>query len=188
MTKTAQKVMVRMAIGMGIAGVPHATAAESGLSAANAAVSSRVRTETPAIATLIQTATERSTTFRGLVETINASDGIVYVTAGECGHGVRACLAAVIAAGPNRILRVYVDTRKADWDLMGSIGHELRHAVEVLAEPTVTSNATMHLFYARTALRGTASSFEIKAAVQTGNTVRDEVRRRASSRTPHLPQ
>jgi hypothetical protein len=93
-----------------------------------------------------------------------------------------------IAAGPNRILRVVVDIRKADWDLMGSIGHELRHAVEVLADPSVTSNAAMYFFYARTALRGSKSSFETKAAVQAGNTVRDEVRRRASSWTPHLLQ
>jgi hypothetical protein len=30
---------------------------------------------------------------------------------------------------------VLVDTRKADWDLMGSVGHELRHTIEVIAEP-----------------------------------------------------
>lgn len=137
----------------------------------------RVRTTTPALATLIQEATERSTTFRGLVETINASDGIVYVHEGECGHGVRACLAAVIAAGPNRILQVKVDTRKADWDLMGSVGHELRHAVEVLGNPTVTSNTAMYFFYSRVGRRRTTTSFETKAAVEAGHAVRDEVRR-----------
>jgi hypothetical protein len=44
------------------------------------------------------------------------------------------CPADVTAAGPNRILRIQVDTRKAGWDLMGSIGHGLRHAVEVLGD------------------------------------------------------
>ena len=128
------------------------------------------------MATLIQEATERSATFRALVETINASDGIVYVNQGDCGHGVRACLATVVAAGPNRILRIQVDTRKADWDLMGSIGHELRHAVEVLGDPTVTSNATMYFFYSRTGRRDASNSFETKAAVEAGRAVRSEVR------------
>ena len=177
MTKTTRNVVVGMAIAMGTAGIPSADAADRGLGTADAPVVMRVRTNSPALATLIQEATERSTTFRGLVETINASDGIVYVNEGDCGHGVRACLAAVITAGPNRIIRVQVDTRKADWDLMGSIGHELRHAVEVLGNPTVTSNASMYLFYARIGHRGTKSSFETEAAVQAGRAVRSEVRR-----------
>ena len=83
----------------------------------------------------------------------------------------------MVAAGPNRILRIQVDTRKGDWDLMGSIGHELRHAVEVLGDPTVTSNAAMSFFYERRGRRGTKSSFETEAAVETGHAVRSEVRR-----------
>lgn len=129
------------------------------------------------IARLIHEATVRSATFRSLIATIHASDGIVYVNEGKCGHGVRSCLADVTAAGPNRLVRIQVNTRKADWDLMGSIGHELRHAVEVLGDPTVTSNAAMYLFYRRAGRCGTASSFETLAAVEAGDAVRSEVRR-----------
>jgi hypothetical protein len=129
------------------------------------------------VARLIQEATQRSATFRTLVDTIHASDGIVYVNEGDCGHGVRACLVDVTAAGSNRILRIQLDTRKADWDLMGSIGHELRHAVEVLGDPTVTSKGAMYFFYNRIGRRGTKSSFETEAAVAAGNAVRSEVRR-----------
>jgi hypothetical protein len=139
----------------------------------------RIRTNTPMLATLIQEATERSVTFRRLVETINASDGIVYVNEGKCGHGVRACLADVTVAGPNRILRIQLDTRKAEWDLMASIGHELRHAVEVLGNPRVTNNAAMYHFYSSRGWRGTKSSFETEAAVEAGNAVRSEVRKPA---------
>jgi hypothetical protein len=178
--KTTRNVVVGMAIAMGTAGLPSAEAADRGLGTADARVVMRVRTHTPVLATLIQEATERSTTFRRLVDTINASDGIVYVNEGDCGHGVRACLADVTAAGPNRILRIHVDTRKAGWDLMGSIGHELRHAVEVLGDPTVTSNAAMYFFYTRTGRRGTTSAFETNAAVEAGNAVRNEVRRQRS--------
>lgn len=177
MTRTAQKVMVGMTLAIGAAGIPRADAADRGLGPANPPAAVRVRTHSPALARMIEEATKRSTTFRALVETINASDGIVYVHEGDCGRGVRACLATVVAAGPNRILRVKVDTRKADWDLMGSIGHELRHALEVLGDPTVTSDAAMYFFYSRTARRSTEYAFETKAAVAAGNAVRSEVRR-----------
>jgi|RhiMetdeSRZDD1v2_1073273.scaffolds.fasta_scaffold211728_3 hypothetical protein len=60
---------------------------------------------------------------------------------------------------------------------MGSIGHELRHVVEVLGNRTVTNNAAMYHFYARTWRRVTVSSFETEAAVETGHAVRSEVRR-----------
>ena len=177
MTKTTRNVVVGMAIAIATAGTPRAEAGDNEPGTDGRPVMMRIRTHSPVIATLIQEATERSSTFRLLVKTISASDGIVYVNEGDCGHGVRACLADVIAAGPNRILRIQVDTRKANWDLMGSIGHELRHAVEVLGDPTVTSNAAMFFFYERRGRRGTKSSFETAAAVETGDAVRSEVRR-----------
>src|SRR5262245_3322239 len=121
-----------MAIAMGTVGIPRAEAANGGLGTSGAPVLMRIRTNSPVVARLVQEATEQSVTLRILVETISASDGIVYINEGDCGHGVRACLVDVTTAGPNRILRIQLNTRKADWDLMGSIGHELRHAVEVL--------------------------------------------------------
>jgi len=111
---------------------------------------SRVRTDNPAVAAAIQEGIRRSATFRGLVEAIDASDGFVFVEQGRCGHSVRACLAlSVKQAGPSRLLRVVVDVKKADWDLMGSMGHELHHAVEVLSEPSVNSTSAIYLFYRR---------------------------------------
>jgi hypothetical protein len=140
----------------------------------------RVRSSSPAIAGLIRKAVERSATFRALVDRINASDGIVYVEEGRCGHGVRACLVTVVTAGANRMLWVKVDTRKADWDLMGSIGHELRHTLEVLDEASVRSNVDMYFFDSRVGLRGTAgSAFETMAAVDAGDAVRAEIRKSA---------
>ena len=136
----------------------------------------RVRGRTLAIADVIQEAAARSATFRGLVDTINASDGIVYVDEGDCGRAGRACLVGVTVAGPYRLIWVKVDPRKADWDLMGSIGHELRHAVEVLGNPRITSTSSMYFFYEREGHRAPVG-FETKAAIQAGNRVRAEVRR-----------
>ena len=122
-------------------------------------------------------AAERSTTFRGLVERIDASDGIVYVESRECGHGVRACLVGVRAAGSNRIVGIKIDPQKRDWDLTGSIGHELRHAVEILDHPTVTSDDAMYLLYDRIGRRRERSAFETQEAVEAGVAVRAEGRR-----------
>ena len=144
---------------------------------ADASGAIRVRSSSAVIAELIVRARERSETFRRLVETIEASDGIVYVEQGECGRGVRACLIAVIPAGPNRYLHVVVDTRRAESDLMASIGHELRHTIEVLSQPGVRTNAQMYFFYAREGTQRLGSqAFETTPAIDAGEDVRAEIR------------
>jgi hypothetical protein len=136
----------------------------------------RVRSSSGPIVALINQAAERSATFRRLIETIDASDGIVYVEEGKCSRGVRACFVSVADAGQNRLLRVIIDARRAEWDLIGSIGHELRHAIEVLETPRVRSSVQMHFFYAREGERGTSKgTFETPAAVDAGDEVRREI-------------
>ena len=111
---------------------------------------SRVRADAPAIKARILEATRRSATFRGLVDTIDATNGIVFIQQGRCGHGVRACLPLTVTmAGPSRLLRVVVDMTRADRDPIASIGHELRHAVEVLSDETVTSDGAIFMLYKR---------------------------------------
>jgi len=140
---------------------------------------SRVRSSSPSLTALIDRGTEQSITFRSLVDTINASDGIVYVAAGRCRYS-RACLTGVSAAGTYRMLWVTVDTPRADLDLIASIGHELQHAIEILSNPKVRNTAAMYLFFSRTARRvGTGrGAFETAAAVKVGNAVRAEIQAR----------
>jgi hypothetical protein len=141
----------------------------------------RVRTEEPALAQLIRDATDRSATFRRLVEAIGATDGVVYVVRDRCRPPLRACLVFGIAvAGPNRILRVIVDDRKPDSEALVSIAHELQHALEVLSHRDVTSGAAMHSLFERI---GTwrEHSFETDAAIKVGEAVRSELRKHASS-------
>jgi hypothetical protein len=133
----------------------------------------------PVIAALVQEATERSATFRRLVDRIDATDGIVYVEQGRCGHHVRACLAlTVVVAGPHRILRIVVDTHREHGELLASIGHELQHAVEALSDPHVTDNNRIYFFFDRI---GPTSKdrFETNAAIQAGLEVLAELGARA---------
>jgi glycosyltransferase A (GT-A) superfamily protein (DUF2064 family) len=141
----------------------------------------RVRGVGPRVAAVVIEAAARSETFRGLVDRISSTDGIVYVEEGQCGHGVRACLSnTVTMAGPNRVLRIVVDPRKVDRDLMGSIGHELQHAVEVLSNRNISSGSAMTLFYLNSVgLRG--DRFETYAAIEVGSAVRTELRASAAA-------
>ena len=140
----------------------------------------RVRSTSGLIAALVEEATERSDTFRQLVDAIGATNGIVYVHEGRCRHGVRSCLDPSITSGGGfRILHVVVSTRRADTfegreDLMGSIGHELHHATEVLAHPTLDTMAKIYFFYSSEGST-VQSSFETPGAIGAGERVRSEI-------------
>jgi hypothetical protein len=139
-------------------------------------MSASVRTEDSVLATLISDATDRSVTFRQLVEAITATDGVVYVVRGACPGPLRACLPyGMVVAGPHRILRVIVDDRKGSSEAIASIGHELQHAHEVLVHRDVRNGAAMYGLFERIGLwRG--HSFETYAAIRVGEAVRSELR------------
>ena len=172
MARTKQQLMAA-AVMMGLLGAAPPALAGSG----DASRPSRVRSTSAAILAVIDRAAERSQTFRGLIERIDASDGLVYVEEGECRGGVRACFVAVAECGANRLLKIVIDSRKAEWDLMGSIGHELRHTIEILETPRVRNSGQMYLFYERHGRKGTSRTFETDAAVDAGESVRAEVRK-----------
>ena len=143
---------------------------------------SGVRSTSPAIRELIDDAMWESPTFHGIVRAIAASDGIVYVEEGVCRHGVHACLLLdVTPAGGYRILHILVDrhgtlAHRSRLDLIATIGHELRHALEVLSEQTIRSAAAVFLFYLHHAPT-TNSTFETVAAVAAGAAIRGELGR-----------
>ena len=132
------------------------------------------------IAQLINEGIHMSPTFRSLVETIDATNGIVYVQRGDCGHGARACLVlAIHVAGPSRILRVLVNVRRERRELIAAIGHELHHAADVLANPAVTTTEGMFFHW----LNGRQSMsipgrFETIEAVRAGMQIEKELRAR----------
>ena len=84
-------------------------------------------------------------------------------------------------AGPNRMLRVVVDSSgQSDIDTMASLGHELRHALEVLNEPSVRTGYGMLALYKRNgAVQG--ESFETEAAIKAGDAVYLELKRRRAN-------
>ena len=144
-----------------------------------------VRPATPALRSLIARAAEASATFRQLLQTIEDSDTYVYVLEGDCGHGVRACAGGVTPSGARRIMRVTIALdHTPDLTAMASIGHELRHTIEAIQDPTVRSTDAQFFLYQRIGYRGTSTSRETPAAVEAGNAVRAEIRRSTRSTKP----
>jgi hypothetical protein len=134
-----------------------------------------VRSTTPAIARLLSEGSARSGTFRQLVAMIERTDGIVYVEPGVCRHGVRACMSlSITPAGGYRILRVLVNLATNVIELMATIGHELRHALEILADPGVRTSHQAYMYYLREAPT-VLEAFETPAAIEAGIAVRREL-------------
>ena len=136
----------------------------------------RVRSTDSTIATLIDLAATRSLTFRNLVSLIQASNGMVYVEPGECGHGTRACLKVWMqASGSTRFLRVVVSRRgSSDTDFLSSIGHELQHSVEALSEPATVNSVGVFNYFSRVGTYGN-NRFETVEAIHAGDAVRREL-------------
>ena len=138
----------------------------------------RVRSGDPSIAALIERAITDSPTFERLVGTVEASDGIVYVHSDRCRGGIVACLPIwMTSSGGNRFMRIVVDRERigSDGELLGAIGHELQHAIEVLSDRFVTSSTKMYFFYRRYAPTG-RDRFETLDATDAGMAVERELR------------
>jgi hypothetical protein len=150
------------------------------VAAALLAPDARVRGLSPRVVAVINEAAAESETFRGLVDRIGATDGIVYVADGKCGHGVRACLLITMTMmGPNRVLRILVDPGKDDREFMASVGHELQHAFEVLSNRTLRTDTAMVMLFHKS---GTdLDRFETYAANEAGRAVRAGLRATAAA-------
>jgi len=133
---------------------------------------------------LITGASRLSATFARLIDTINNSDGLVYVDEGTCPQHVPACLIhAVQIAGPHRVLHVKIDPRKSgvndasgDAMPMGLIGHELQHAIEVLANPRLRTSGAIVTFFLREGTFSSGRTIETVAAEHAGIKIGEEVK------------
>ncbi len=125
---------------------------------------------------------ERSGRFRTLVADIERYEGIVYVEEGRCNGRARACLLVRLTrVPPFRILFVYVDFRGLDGNLIPLLGHELMHAVEVLRERNVDTDADVYHLFAKIGLWSSGRmAFETAAAVAASDDIHAEL-----GRAPH---
>jgi len=155
---------------------PTVSAAQDSPASALGLHKSTIRTVSPVLRKLVGDASERSQTFRELVAAIDATDGLVYLTVGTCGR-LRACLLhRMSVAGPHRVLNIIVDAQHHDLTLTAAIGHELKHALEVLGDARLRTDLDIFSFYKMHGVE-VKGVIETRAAIAAGEAVRDEVSR-----------
>ena len=175
MAKTARNLTVAVVMTAATMVMPQASLAQDAPPAPAPVPMSHVRARDPKVAAVVQRAFDRSATFRKLVAIIDGSDSYVYVEAGKCSHTARACFVSVTASSTHRYMRVVVDSRTVELEMMWLIAHELRHTIEVIAEPSVRDDAAKYHFYERTAMHASGGTHETRAAINAGEMVRSEL-------------
>jgi hypothetical protein len=144
------------------------------------------------LATAVEDAIGRSASLRDLVERIGALKGIVYVTAPV--HVSRKSTLAggffhrIVSAGETRMLWIALahESRYSDHS-MGILGHELRHALEVLESTETRTEADVDALYNRIGYARSGGIVETDAALAMGQQIERELeaaRRTARSSRP----
>ena len=138
-----------------------------------------LRSDDPDLIAAIATATDGSPTFRDLLDRLNRSDVVVYV---KFDRGAGADLAGrttfVSAAGGRRYLRIAIDRRYFGCQRLGILGHELRHAVEIAEDASVTGDASLAALYREIGFRSGQEHedrFDSIAAIDAGHQVQREI-------------
>ena len=147
----------------------------SSLAAIERASDLPVRTADPVLLAAVEDGMDQSPTFRRLAREIGTLKGIVYLEPGRCHDSMRSCMFLDMRqAGSYRLLFVRVDPQQGPVALVGSVAHELQHAVEVLRAREVRTQAAMKAFYLRYGTR-ISGHFETSEASQAAEVVRVEL-------------
>lgn len=139
--------------------------------------SRHVRSTQPRTEQLLEIGSRRSPTFADLRATLEASDVIVYVqTVPDLRPTLDGRLAFLANTGRHRYLRIDVRNSLTLNDLLSAIAHELQHAVEIAGAVDVRDASSMGRFFERIGVsRGTRTSFDTRAARETGARVKAEL-------------
>jgi hypothetical protein len=142
----------------------------------------QVRTTDRRISSAVEIGLRDSPTFRELVNRINASDVVVYVTAdaSELPPGLDGQLTFLSATGGFRYVVVRVNSKLSAARLVALLGHELQHAREVAdSDAIVDSRSMAHAYAARLGYHNRADTdghtFDSVAAVRAGEQVLREL-------------
>jgi hypothetical protein len=138
----------------------------------------RVRATDARIAGLIEQGVRRSYSFADLVRSLHETDVIVYIeVTADLPRAVNGHLFLVSSRDNQRYLRIQVRTGLHPDETIALLAHELRHALEVGSDPTVTTAAEFALLYARIGhnVSGLSRRYDTAAAQEMGRVVRREL-------------
>jgi hypothetical protein len=150
--------------------------------------SPRVRPLSSGMPDFVREAADRSPSIRALLARLEGSDVVVYVrmlpfaSTAIDGH-----IALQSVASGTRYLVVELAGGRSRLVQMATLGHELHHALEVAAEPSIVSANTLATYYARIGMQVEGNSghltFETRAAGDAGRLARRELLSPISSRS-----
>ena len=147
--------------------------------ACDAVVPDHVRILDCQLTVAVAHAARRSTTLKDLLERVQRTNGLVYIMPPpRSGSSVRLLGGLshdISVAGSYRVLRIFVNGRPNDAE-MAIVGHELRHALEVLELSSATSEADVDTLYNRIGWWTSTHTAETQAAIDAGNTIARELR------------
>jgi hypothetical protein len=128
---------------------------------------------------LVDEGAQRSAIVRALIERLEASDVVVYVSEDEgMADGVAGQLTFVSAVGGRRYVRVRIRRQESRDYEVAILGHELQHAVEIAGAPEVIDQPSMANFYSREGTdqsHGQRDRFDTQAAIDCGRDVLSEL-------------
>jgi hypothetical protein len=118
----------------------------------------------------------RSPVFRSLVERLDRSNVLVYVSYGMLPPGLAGQLTLLTTSEPWRYVRIDIDCRQSTAAQIAALAHELQHAVEV-ADAVSVDRDSMQLLFGRIGFATdiVRRRFETDAARATGARVRTEL-------------
>jgi hypothetical protein len=139
----------------------------------------RIRPQDARLFELLRDGMARSATFRALVNRIESSNLIVYVSLSPV---MKASLAGKLtwmtSAGGFRYVRATINTEQTADQMIATLAHELQHAVEVLDDDNVTDQRSLVELYkriGRPSHSGITAGWETVAAQEAGFRVRREL-------------
>jgi len=127
-------------------------------------------------AEVLRRAAAESPTVAALIAQLDQSDVIVNIVTGPLPNSLNGHTRVAAATPTARYLRVTLRIPGATARLIATLGHELRHAVEIAAMPEIRCEATLAAAYRRVGIdAGRDGFFETDAAVAAGRAVAREL-------------
>ena len=141
-----------------------------------------LRISDTAITSAVSTCDSYSLTCHQLIDEIESSSTVVFLTRGECLPGRRgSCLRFVAASPYARYLQIILDRTLSGLSLLKVAAHELQHAVEVVRAPQVVDRPSFRLLYQRIGFflygSGMRDDYETEEAQRIASVVSKEVNR-----------
>jgi hypothetical protein len=118
---------------------------------------------------------DRSTTLARMVREIERTDVIVLVTTAPPPARLGGQTMMIASRGACRFVVVRPSDANPPDDMVGFLGHELRHGLEVASDPTVRDREGMVRLYARIGHGAKGGPYETPAALETGLMILREI-------------